>query len=475
MAVNCPFQQHTSLVLIFCRNFFSVGALSKTGGDMKFTWKKNVRLFLSYVLPSMIAMLIVGSYSIVDTVFIGQSSGELGLASTSVTWPLVMLLGAVGDWLGTGAAIIISQSRGAKDIKRARMALGNMLFWQVVFCAGMTVVMYGWLEEILVLFGATPELLPGALSYSKILIAGGLGCMFLMGTLAVIRNDGHPVWAMWLTIGGLLMNMALDYVFIFPMQMGIDGAAYATLVSQVVSAIIGLAYFALPYTELRYNYKMFRLRFSRLKEILKNGFPSLGSQLSIIFMLFFHNYQSLRYGGVNGLAAYTFIGAVESLGSLLMTGLSLGVQPLVAYLYGGGKFLRQNMIGNMGYISAFVLGIVMMLVSVAGHNVFPAWFNLHGEAAALASHGLIISSTAFLLLGVVRVAGYYYQATGKIFDSSLLIYGDGFFALPLCLFVFPLYLGLDGVWWAMPASRVILFAYVCWLWFGKKRRRLAAG
>ena len=111
-----------------------------------------------------------------------------------------------------------------------------------------------------------------------------------------------------------------------------------------------------------------------------------------------------------------------------MTGLSLGVQPLVAYLYGGRRYRRQNVIGNMGYYTAFGLGIVMTGVSVAGHNVFPGWFNLHGEAAALAAHGLIISSTAFVLLGVVRVAGYYYQATGKIIDSSLLIYGDAFVA-----------------------------------------------
>ena len=117
-----------------------------------------------------------------------------------------------------------------------------------------------------------------------------------------------------------------------------------------------------------------------------------------------------------------------------MTGLALGVQPLVAYLYGGGRHRRQNIIGNMGYYTAFGLGIVLMCVSVVGHDVFPAWFNLHGNAAVLAAHGLVISSTAFVLLGVIRVAGYYYQATGKITDSSLLIYGDAFVALPcVCL------------------------------------------
>ena len=154
-----------------------------------------------------------------------------------------------------------------------------------------------------------------------------------------------------------------------------------------------------------------------------------------------------------------------------MTGLALGVQPLVAYLYGGGRHRRQNIIGNMGYYTAFGLGIVLMCVSVVGHDGFPAWFNLHGNAAVLAAHGLVISSTAFVLLGVIRVAGYYYQATGKITDSSLLIYGDAFVALPLCLFALPLWFGLDGVWLAMPVSRVLLFLFVCYLWFGRKKRR----
>lgn len=108
-----------------------------------------------------------------------------------------------------------------------------------------------------------------------------------------------------------------------------------------------------------------------------------------------------------------------------------------------------------------------MLISFVGCNIFPAWFNLHGNVAKLASHGLVISSTAFLLLGVIRVAGYYYQATGKIKASSLLIYGDAFFALPLCLFLLPIWFGLDGVWLAMPISRVLLFSFVCYLWWGK--------
>ena len=270
---------------------------------------KNARLFLSYVLPSMVGMLIVGSYSIVDTIFIGWSAGELGLASVAVTWPLVMMFGAVGDMLGTGAAIIIAQSRGSGNLRLARLSLGNMLVWQVLFSLLMMTVVNCFLTDILRLFGATDELMPGAVRYSRILIYGNLAYMLVTGVLAVIRNDGRPVLSMWLMVGGLLLNIVMDYVFIFPLGGGVAGAAYATVTAQMLIAVAGLAYFFTRKTALRFDLQMFKLKPKYLKNIVVSGFPSLGNQLSIIAMLFFHNYQALKYGRVDGLAAYTFIGA----------------------------------------------------------------------------------------------------------------------------------------------------------------------
>ena len=297
-----------------------------------------------------------------------------------------------------------------------------------------------------------------------------IGAKFGIKTIYSIILMSIAMSVMQAVIPNNILGLANDKLLSALLGGGVAGAAYATVTAQMLIAVAGLAYFFTRKTALRFDLQMFKLKPKYLKNIVVSGFPSLGNQLSIIAMLFFHNYQALKYGRVDGLAAYTFIGAVESLGSLLMTGLALGVQPLVAYLY-GGRHRRQNIIGNMGYYTAFGLGIVLMCVSVVGHDVFPAWFNLHGNAAVLAAHGLVISSTAFVLLGVIRVAGYYYQATGKITDSSLLIYGDAFVALPLCLFALPLWFGLDGVWLAMPVSRVLLFLFVCYLWFGRKKRR----
>ena len=429
---------------------------------------KNFKIFMQYIIPSIIGMLIVGSYSIVDSVFIGQYGGKEGLAGIAVTWPLVMIFGALGDALGTGCAILISQSRGSGHIKSARSFLGNMLILQTIVSIGLMIPCLYWLSDILLLFGAEKELLPISIPYARILILGNIACMFTTGLCSVVRNDGRPTLAMVIISISLILNIILDYVFIFPLNMGLVGAAWATLVSQIISCIIYLIYFATKYTQLRYGFDMFKIKISNVKSIIISGIPSLGNELSIISMLFLHNYQSMKYGHIDGLAVYTFIGAIESLGSLFMSGLAMGVQPLVAFLYGAKKYIRQRLIGNMGYIFAFVSGIVLMLISIVGRNIFPSWFNLQGEVAELASHGLVISSSAFLLLGVIRVACFYYQSTGKIKEASILIYGDVFFALPLCLFVLPLWFGLDGVWMAMPVSRLILFGYVCWLWWGNR-------
>lgn len=423
---------------------------------------ENLHLFLKYICPSMAGMIVVGSYSIIDTIFIGHAAKELGLAAVSITWPLVMLFGALGDMLGMGASIIISQSKGRNDHFSAQNAFQNMMFLLILTGIILTIGLYVFLEPLLILIGTTPELMPLSLPYAKIAILGGSLTVLQMAFLSVVRNDGRPVLAMWLVAFGLFLNIVLDYLFIFPLGFGTIGAAIATVLSESIVTIAGLIYFSSRYTHL--SLKITKISHSQCLNIANKGIPSLGGQLAILSMLFLHNYQSLKYGSVAGLAAYTFISSIESMGSLLMIGLANGVQPLISYFFGAKDYCKQNCFARYGYLTALILGIMMMLVSFAGHNTFPYWFGLENNVAKLAGHGLIISSTAFVLLGVIRVAACYYQSTERILTSSLLIYGDSFFALPLCLFILPAFFGLNGVWLAMPVSRLILFVPLLWIW-----------
>ena len=427
------------------------------------------RLFWKYVAPSVFGALIGGSFAIVDAIFIGLSGGKNALAAAAVTWPLVMLLQSFGFLVGSGGAVLIAQSRGAEEPEREKRLFARTMFLALVWSAVLTLFCLPVLRPALAALGATEELMPVSLRYAQILTGGVVFSIFMSVCLEVIRNDGHPTLSMLLMVTGLLCNIVLDWVFVFGFGYGAVGAAIATVVSQGGACVLGTIYFCSPLTRLRFTGELLRPAWREIVEITVTGLPIFGNMLSIIVMLYMHNAQSLRYGGIDGLAAYTVISSLEALGSMFMTGIAGGVQPLSASMYGAGNRERQNRFGNYGYGFAFLSGIVLMGFSFAMHKFIPGWMGLaDGEAQDLAMRGILLSAPAFLLLGVIRVAAFYYQSTGAIVKSSLLIYGDSFAALPLCIFTLPLWFGMDGVWLAMPVSRVLLMVMLLYFWFGVK-------
>ena len=431
--------------------------------------KSDLRLFWKYVAPSVFGAVIGGSFAIVDAIFIGLAGGENALAATAVTWPLVMFLQAFGFLVGSGGAVLIAQNRGSNLPERERLFFAQTVFLALAWSIFLTVVTFPFLQTILTALGATQELMPISLRYSQILTGGVIFSIFMSLCLEVTRNDGHPTLSMLLMITGLISNIILDWVFVFHLQFGAVGAAIATVISQAGACILGCIYFCSPLTKLRFSIGILKPKLHLIGNIIITGLPIFGNMLSIIAMLYMHNAQSLRYGGIDGLAAYTVISSLEALGSMFMTGIAGGVQPLSASMYGAGKYKRQNRFGNYGYKFAFISGIILMLFSFAMYKIIPGWMGLEtGNALELAQHGILLSAPAFLLLGVIRVAAFYYQSTGNIVKSSCLIYGDSFIALPLCIFTLPVWFGMNGVWLAMPVSRIILMDMLLYFWFGSR-------
>ena len=341
---------------------------------------------------------------------------------------------AFGFLVGSGGAVLIAQNRGSNLPERERLFFAQTVFLALAWSIFLTVVTFPFLQTILTALGATQELMPISLRYSQILTGGVIFSIFMSLCLEVIRNDGHPTLSMLLMITGLISNIILDWVFVFHLQFGAVGAAIATVISQAGACILGCIYFCSPLTKLRFSIGILKPKLHLTGNIIITGLPIFGNMLSIIAMLYMHNAQSLRYGGIDGLAAYTVISSLEALGSMFMTGIAGGVQPLSASMYGAGKYKRQNRFGNYGYKFAFISGIILMLFSFAMYKIIPGWMGLEtGNALELAQHGILLSAPAFLLLGVIRVAAFYYQSTGNIVKSSCLIYGDSFIALPLCM------------------------------------------
>lgn len=433
---------------------------------------KDLKLFGKYVIPSIIAMVIGGSFSIVDTIFIGRADGENGLAAVSLTWPLLMLLMGFGSLIGGGGAVLISQCNGAGEKKRKQEIFDATIFMIIVSSVILFASAFPFLEDILRFVGANEELMPISLRYAQIILSGLIISIAMNAFLEIVRNDNRPVLAMVMMVTGLLGNLVLDWLFVFYFNYGAVGAGIATIISEAIVALMGVIYFCSPWTELHFSTKIFHPLLREIKNITVVGLPIFGNMISIIAMLYMHNEQSLRYGGVDALAAYTVIAALESLGSMLLTGIAGGIQPLTASMFGAGKYKQQNRFGNMGYATAFIVGILLTMFSFAMYKIMPEWMGLSvGKAREFAITGILISAPAFLFLGVIRVAAFYYQSTGNIVKSSCLIYGDSFIALPLCIYILPCFWGLNGVWMAMPVSRILLMLMLLYFWFGVKRKR----
>lgn len=424
----------------------------------------DLKLFFNYVISTMFSTLIWGSYSIIDAIFIGHSAGTASLTALNVSYPIAMIMAAIGSLTGYGAGVLIGQYRGAKKLDRAADIFGVMVVGQFMLCLLLIPLMFFIFPYILQQMGLSGLLLEEANIYGRLMCLGGITTMLCIGLTVAIRNDGHPRLAMMLDVAGLLLNILLDFLFVVPLKWGLVGAAWAIIVAETVQTIGGVLYFKLKKTHLPITEKRFRLRWPDFIRIAKVGIPAFGASLTTIAFLSYYNYQTLKYGGEIGLTACAVVNEVIAVWLLLNSGLAHGVQPLVAYLHGARSYVRQNMMGRWGYLMAFAMGIVFVFLMNFGADLYPRVLDVSGAPAAEAANALHLMSWSFLFVGVIQVAASYYQATDKILYSSLLIYGDTFFILPLCLFILPLWLGLDGVWLALPVSRGILFLALLGLW-----------
>ena len=421
------------------------------------------KLFFRYVIPSMISMLTAGVYTLVDGFFVGWGAGNDGLAAINVAFPLSLLIVACGEMIGTGGAINIALARGRGARRTADLFLGNSLALLVpaaVLLAGLI----PFLNPILSAVGAAPALLPAAREYAVITLGGGIFMMAAVCLVAAMRNDGAPKPAMAIMVAGLAANIVLDWLFVLVLHGGVAGSAWATVLSQAICFALAAGYFAAGRSHFRFSRRCFRLKRRIVRRIIPAGLPSFGVQISVAAVILLHNRQALLYGGVAAVAAYAIISYVEAMILMLQQGIGLGIQPVVSFLHGAGDTERREKIARYGVISAVLIGAGGLLLSAGGYRLIPALFNASGDVVAVAGGGLIISAAVYPFLGLQKVSEAYFQAMDRPGMASLLVYLDCFLVLPLSLLLLPLWRGADGIWAAMPVSKLLMFGVVLLLW-----------
>lgn len=378
------------------------------------------KLFVKYAIPQMIGLLFNSIYVIVDGVFIGMRLGSLALAAAGVAVPIVELLISLSIGMTSGAGVVISGRLATGNFKAARGAFMNALLLQAIFAAVIAIAGNVFMYPLTRLLGATPEITDLTVSYLRYIVTLSPFLLFsyLLGGLA--RNDGQPRLAMVALSVGSLSNILLDYIFVYPLDMGISGAALATAIGPVISFLILLPHFLRKRGYLYFQRD--RIDLDTLQRFINLGLPSFVMEFSIGMVTFVTNFGINQYGfGEEGLAAYLIIGYLMLIILTLFLGMAEGLQPAFSYLHAAGDHKKLQKLLKITIVIFLATGIVCYLLSFRYSLYFYKVFVPEDGALALyAAERSKLYFVGFFCAGLNILMISYFQST-RVSGRALLL------------------------------------------------------
>lgn len=413
------------------------------------------RLLLSFSMPSIIAMLASSLYNIVDRIFIGQGVGPMAISGLALTLPVINMGVALGALVGAGSGAILSIRLGEKRIDEAEKILGNLVTLNIIISNAFAVLMLVFLDPVLVFFGASEETLPYARDFMQIILAGNFFQHSYLGLNCLVRAAGAPAKAMIITLITVAINAALAPIFIFFFEWGIRGAAFATVLSQIVGAVVITLHFMKRSNIIRFHKGIYRLRSSIVKDIFSIGMSPFVINLCVCLITIVINMRVVQYGGDYAVGAFGIINVIIMCVVFMNLGLAQGMQPIVGFNYGAKHYDRARKAFKLTAITATVITIAGFLVA----EIFPRQiclaFTDSEEIILPAITGMRICVMFFPLVGFFMITSNFFQSIGKASLSIILALSrQTLFVLP-GLVVLPMIFGLNGVWIAMAAADLL--------------------
>lgn len=430
------------------------------------TWRleheKIGRLLLHYALPAIIGTMVNALYNIVDRVFIGQGVGPLAISGLTLTFPILLFLQAFGMLIGAGAATRVSIYLGRRENGLADNVLGNALTLTFLLSALTIIPSMIYMEELLMWFGGSEQTIPYAADYLYIAIPGNLLATLSFGFNAVMRASGYPRKAMITMMIGAVLNVILDPIFIFWFDMGIRGAAIATVISMAASTVFVMYHFLSKDSLIRFHKKYLRLSSPIVLSILTIGVSPFAMQLAGSLVAVLLNNSLKQYGGDLAIGANGIITSVGMLLVMLIIGIAQGMQPIVGFNYGAGHYKRALDTLKLVIITSTCITGTGFLCSLLFPEVIVRAFTNDAELCTISANGLRLMLLAFMVVGSQISISQYFQSIGVAWKAMLLsLSRQCLFLIPAIMLLPPL-MGLDGVWLAGPFSD-LLAAMVAWL------------
>ncbi len=414
--------------------------------------KRIGTLLAKLAIPTTIGMIANSLYNVVDTIFIGRGVGTLAIAVIGIVFPIQMMIMAIAQLFGMGAASMISRSLGKKDYEKASSIAGNSFVASFIFGTFAAILVFIFLNPILRMFGATENILPFAKDYLSIIAFGFIYFPFLVSSNNMIRAEGNAKNAMIVMLLATGINIILDPIFIFALGLGIKGAAYATIAAQFTGFLYISIYYIRGRSSLSIRLHHFKTRWLIMKEMMSLGFASFIRQVSMSILIIVVNNSLKVYGGDMAIAIFSVVNRVIMFITMPLFGVVAGSQPIIGFNYGAKKMKRVKESLKTSVLSTVVIGAAFFILLMIIPSKIISIFSTDAELINNGVFPLRMIALLFPLIGFQIIGAGFFQSIGKAKPSIVLsLTRQVLFLIPLILLL-PLIIGINGIWIAFPIA-----------------------
>lgn len=430
----------------------------------------DYKRLLRFTFPSMIMLVFTSIYGVVDGFFVSNLVGKTPFAAVNFIMPVLMMLGCAGFMFGTGGSALIAATTGGGDAKRAN-EIFSLLTYSAAACGLVLMALgIGFLPAIASAMGAEGTLLADSVRYGRIILLALPFYILQMEFQCLFATAEKPAMGLAVTVAAGLTNMALDALFVGAFRWGLEGAAAATAISQLVGSVVPLVYFGRKNTSLL---RLGKCRFDGLvlRKTCSNGASELMSNISMSVVSILYNIELMQKAGENGVAAYGVLMYVSLVFQAIFIGYAVGTAPVVGFHYGAGN---RDELKNLLRRSAVLLGIFSVVMCLAGETLgrpLSALFvGYDAELLALTAHAFSIFSVSFLFSGFAIFGSSFFTALNNGLISALISFLRTLVFQCSAVILFSILWGLDGIWWSIVGAEVMAVA-VTLLFLAAKRNQ----
>lgn len=430
------------------------------------------KIFMKYLIPSLIGMLIMALNLVIDGIMVGNRLGAVALAGVGIASPVYTIFVAMSLWIGIGGATLFSQAMGARNVKHGQFIFTHSIVLIAVCTLLIGLTAFIFQESLTYMLGANEETFPFANDYLRVMLLFGFVFTVENALSTFIRNDQNPNLAMVALVVTAVSNVAINYCILYVLNLGVAAVAFGTIISVIIGLFVMAVHFFRKDNHLRFVW----IRFDRklIKNTMTVGFPSFLAEVGISVFTVAYNVTLARIAGTAGVAAFSVLNYVHSVMLMLFLGMGAAVQPLVSYYYGAKMPERISQTMKIALVVASISGLVAFVIGQIGARQIVGIFgDFSEEVVDIAITGVRLFFIAYLFMGINFVMMSYFQSIAQIRMATWITASREIIFMMIFILILPLFLGIHGVWLSIPLAEFIVMVTI--FLYARKSREFSGG